>query len=349
MTLLVEDPLLLELPVAKRAKLLLPADIDAWTTANELQSSDDSDDSDYSDEDELNEDAQVVTAGTKRPRQTTYACTVDGCGRTFTKPVRLQEHIDQHDSFRRHKCQYPDCDKAYFRRSHLRTHELCAHDESACDRHRCHHDNCNRGFATNQKLQRHIKAVHEGAGGYKCEVEGCGAAFRRKHQLNEHAAQEHGATGKQQQHVCSVEWCGKTLKSAAALRKHEEAHEKSKNYACMIDGCTVTTAKWSELQKHIKLSHRDVKQMHLCDICNRTFTRAYGLTRHQASAHGIGKNGEEASVKCEWPSCRRAFATRSGLQSHVKTVHLNDRSHLCPIATCSSGFPYESQLRRHIK
>jgi hypothetical protein len=50
-------------------------------------------------------------------------------------------------------------------------------------------------------------------------------------------------------------------------------------------------------------------------------------------------DGEEHQHPCTWPSCSMTFSTRSDLDRHIKTVHLNDgaRPYRCLVKGCSAN------------
>jgi hypothetical protein len=57
-----------------------------------------------------------------------YQCSIEGCGKRFSRPDSLSTHIKTHSNVRPFHCRYKNCGKSYYHsrslRKHERTHEL---------------------------------------------------------------------------------------------------------------------------------------------------------------------------------------------------------------------------------
>lgn len=118
---------------------------------------------------------RIEKAPRKPPnRRSRYACTWEGCTKTYTRPVRLAEHMRSHTGERPFVCTQTGCLASYLRETHLAAH-LRTHKNEGDKPLGCEEEGCGKRFWTNQHLKRHIKLVHEnGKGSYPV----CSPAYR---------------------------------------------------------------------------------------------------------------------------------------------------------------------------
>lgn len=110
---------------------------------------------------------RVEKAPRKPPnRKSRYACTWQACAKTYTRPVRLAEHMRSHTGERPFMCPQDGCSANYLRETHLAAH-LRTHKDDEEKPLGCEEEGCDKRFWTNQHLKRHIRLVHEnGKGSY---------------------------------------------------------------------------------------------------------------------------------------------------------------------------------------
>lgn len=115
--------------------------------------------------------ASTDTKPKRKPnRRTCYPCPHPGCTKSYTKPVRLEEHIRSHTGERPFVCAFEGCDASYLRENHLQAHQRTHKKEEdkpfACEVKTRGGDSesevlCGKRFWTTQHLKRHVQSVHE--------------------------------------------------------------------------------------------------------------------------------------------------------------------------------------------
>ena len=97
------------------------------------------------------------TSSKPKPR---YQCTHPSCTKSYTKPVRLNEHLRSHSGERPFVCNEDGCSASYLRDTHLQAH-LRTHRKEEEKPMVCKEVGCGKRFWTNQHLNRHTKLIHE--------------------------------------------------------------------------------------------------------------------------------------------------------------------------------------------
>ncbi|KAF4120985.1 Zinc finger, C2H2 type [Geosmithia morbida] len=84
-----------------------------------------------------------------------FQCTVEGCGKFFSRSYNYKSHMETHDEKREYPfpCQVPDCTRKFVRRTDLQRHHQSVHAKERA--HRC--DYCGRTFARKDTRRRHME------------------------------------------------------------------------------------------------------------------------------------------------------------------------------------------------
>ncbi|XP_021945343.1 zinc finger protein 99 [Folsomia candida] len=153
----------------------------------------------------------------------------------------LQLHIKiRHSTLRPPTNKCIQCNKAFTSK-----HTLKKHMDKHSDRNiKCDRPNCTSVFKTNNRLNEHIKQVHEskkeGAAEYRCET--CGKVFNVKGRLRRHEKLHNPETP----FLCTV--CGKGFKIANYLTIHMWSHDPAMKYKYTMYKNNANKAKEKRLQ-----------------------------------------------------------------------------------------------------
>ncbi|KAK4346115.1 hypothetical protein RND71_036291 [Anisodus tanguticus] len=145
------------------------------------------------------------------------------------------------------------------------------------------------------------------------------------------------------QYVCSEPGCGKVLKYASKLRRHEDSHVKleSVEALCLEPGCMKHFTNEKCLKEHIESCHQHI----VCEICG-TKQLKKNIKRHLCT-HEEWHVSER--IKCEFQDCQHTFSTRSNLSQHIKAVHMEAKPFLCSISGCGMKFAFKHVRDKHEK
>lgn len=150
-----------------------------------------------------------------------FPCDFPGCDKAYFKKCRLEEHQLTHTGERKHKCEEDDCGKTYYRRSHLvahmRTHKKAEEKPFVCPR-----DGCGKRFWTATHCKRHEES-HDRAEAHACEQ--CEAVFAKANQLRDHVADAHMPAGTKPW-LCKHDGCGKSFAMKQQLKTHTKTHDR---------------------------------------------------------------------------------------------------------------------------
>ncbi|MBW0500737.1 hypothetical protein O181_040452 [Austropuccinia psidii MF-1] len=304
-----------------------------------------------------------------------YVCTWPGCGKSYTKPIRLEEHVRSHTNERPFGC--PHCPATYRRETHLNAH-MRMHQPDEAKPFVClwldpslpsdSAQPCTKRFWTRQHLNVHRQSVHEGKKAQaRFECTECHQKFPKHRLLRDHFAASHCPLGTRP-FICPTPNCPWSFSTSSQLRLHQRTHDPNR-YMCIHDDClknpniTIqqrTFFTWTDLQRHT----RDVHPLR-CKVlgCRRIkpFKNLKALNSHIATRHSLSKvnhtssNRNSGQFVCTGFSvdpntpCQRAYHSARSLQRHIHSAHLSDRQTTCPITGCNFTADFPSGLARHLQ
>jgi len=142
------------------------------------------------------------------PAPRRFICTHAGCGKSFTRPAKLAEHIRTHTGERAYPC--TECGKNFARRDNLAVHRRTHTGEKP---HSCTVAGCGQSFLLRNNLIVHGR-THTGEKPYSCTVAGCRQSFSRSGSLLRHHITHTG----ERPYSCTE--CGKSFTLKANLKMH---------------------------------------------------------------------------------------------------------------------------------
>ncbi|KAJ4483747.1 hypothetical protein J3R30DRAFT_3451192 [Lentinula aciculospora] len=301
-----------------------------------------------------------------------YQCNVEGCGKAYNKPSRLEEHSRSHTGVRPFVCS--NCQKSYLRETHLQAHNR-VHLPASERLFVCSQPDCEKRFWTQQHLRAHVD-WHKGIKSFHCTEPGCNENFAKHHQLRSHICSEHSPPGTKP-YPCPHEGCTKSFDTNQHMRTHSRVHN-DKRYTCVNEACLPTAERpivfyptWTALQHHTRTAHPPTCTHASCD--GRVFASQKGLRAHhkiheqreeEAQLNAIIAESDEEDErplkkrrrggehgrdwKCRVEGCGKDFKSSKALNVHHQVKHLGRRSFVCPHESCGVTYGYKHLLQRHI-
>ncbi|TFK62256.1 transcription factor iiia [Pluteus cervinus] len=339
----------------KRLVLHLESSTDQDHTTSESESDDDTHD--------------LGPSSASQKNKNRYRCTYDGCGKAYTKPVRLAEHTRSHTGERPFVCH--TCNKSYLRETHLQAHER-SHLPGSARPLACTWVGCVKRFWTSQHLRVHLE-WHSGVKAFTCPKEGCDESFTKHNHLRNHIAEKHSPPGTKP-YQCNHPACTKSFSTNQHLKSHLKVHDE-KRYTCIQPACLASAdhsliyfATWTALQHHLRTVHPPTCTHPSCN--NRVFASQKGLRAHQklheqndidAEVHRAVaiSDSEEPPLKrrrggeigrdwkCEVEGCGKDFKSKKAFSTHNRVTHLGRRDFACSQPECGATYGYKHLLQRH--
>lgn len=136
------------------------------------------------------------------------------------------------DSLKPFACEHPNCDKRYFKLSHLQMHVRKHTGEKPYP---CDHPGCGKRFSRSDQLRRHNRK-HTGIKPFTCDV--CKRKFSRSDHLKTHMRTHTG----EKPYPCTWPGCAKRFTRSDELVRHKAMHERNlrKSQANAANPVTVT-------------------------------------------------------------------------------------------------------------
>lgn len=214
----------------------------------------------------------VPKSKTASKRPLAHVCQEEGCGKAYSRPSLLKQHLRSHFNERVFVCNHEGCGKGFFRRSHLKAH---TNSHTVAKRYHCSF--CAKGFNTRQHLTRH-EVTHKTV--KHCPHDHCATTCRTDVQLLEHCIAEHATW----RYMCTSPQCGRVFTSERQLEYHcERDHQEYPRIECPVDGCQEVAPMWLKLQKHMWKTH----SLCLCHHCDKYTGDMQSMYEHEKEVHGL--------------------------------------------------------------
>lgn len=210
----------------------------------------------------------ISTVHDKKPGQR-FACTIDGCDRTFSMKQTVYKHIREFHAPSGKKVRQPyiceECGKVLTSLATLKNHRFL--HTGAQLPHEC--PTCGKRYITKNKLKEHMNR-HAGIRNYVCPH--CGAKKSTRTELKTHINYH----TKEKTYPC--QFCDMVFNSIGNFSRHKRiVHEGIKDYACSY--CDKSFGK-AETRKHHEMTHTGEKP-HECNICHKKFIQPVALKKHK--------------------------------------------------------------------
>lgn len=176
------------------------------------------------------------------------------------------------------------------------------------------------------EFQDNIIPFRLGEKTYECQI--CHAIFLKLRLLIIHMSQHFN------NYSCEV--CGAMFITHSLLKRHLQIHEGG-NFPC--NRCDKVFNTSSKRSGHIRGVHLKQKPRR-CPKCPETFNSNYQRTKHLRIVH----NDTPGLYKCE--TCGREYDMKYHLQVHIRSVHLQEKNHECPV--CRARFFAKDCMHRHM-
>ncbi|PWZ02902.1 hypothetical protein BCV70DRAFT_197158 [Testicularia cyperi] len=276
---------------------------------------------------------EFSTDAARKGSDRAHICPFEGCGKSYTKPVKLAQHVRSHTGERPFVCDHEGCGASYMRNEHLKAHKR-RHQSSEDKPFKCSEAGCGMAFWTMSQLKNHTTACHlddaaslstlNGAHDYACTEAGCHHAFHKRKHLRQHIRQEHSDSP----FTSSTQLTKTALESDAA----HDAENAPLPFPCSHPGCSMRFSTNAKRQAHSKV-HQDGR-----------YTCAMEHRLPQTCANGgITADGGHAGEG--QPPHVYTFSNWSSLQAHMKEMH----PPICPWPGCGKQFSRQDNLRAHYR
>ena len=258
----------------------------------------------------------------------TVSCQV--CGKILQES-NVRQHMLLHKEANFH-C--GSCPKKFPTQDRLNRHVKCVHEKFRsvmCPI-------CGKGFGSKSSLKIHAN-IHTGIRPYACHL--CELAFFQKPHLTKHIKSVHeGIKQKNYKHkredvMCNQ--CGKILFNKAVLKYHlENVHgikqERDEN---KVD----FRGKHFKQKREQKLNDEDPNQELICNICGKKFNTNQKLKKHE-EIHAPNRPTYPCNL------CDVVLSAPCNLRRHIKVVHEGDKRFSCEF--CGKAFSSKNNVKEHM-
>ena len=218
------------------------------------------------------------------------------------------------------------CGKCFKSRGDMNKHIF--HTHSGIKPYKCSW--CGKTSSIRNNIVVHERMMHTGEKPFQCDQ--CDKAYASKAKLSNHIR---GHTG-EKPYKC--EFCPKRFKLSGQRSIHARIHTNDKRYRC--NPCNKSFIQYATLFGHMRSVHSDKRPFECkkCDIC---FKRKGELEKHGSTVHAAHR---EESFHCHL--CGKNYTTKSGLDIHMKRIHIKDDINEC--YACEKVFYTKGELKQHV-
>ena len=175
---------------------------------------------------------------------------------------------------------------------------------------------------------------------FSCKVDGCGAKFGSKTELDRHVDEVHL---KKRPFACKEVGCQAKFGSKKSMNRHVDAvHLKKRPFSCKEDGCQARFGSKGNMNTHVDTVHLK-KRPFKCSNCPKDFGVKASLLTHIKQVHQ-----KEKAFLCQELGCEKRFARKMMLKGHMRSAHGAPKL-VCKKAECSATFVWVTNLYHHMK
>ncbi|CRL00288.1 CLUMA_CG013561, isoform A [Clunio marinus] len=216
-------------------------------------------------------------------REKFFCC--DMCGSKFNNREQIKNHVLRHVGlFRKIISQQriicDQCSMMVF--SHkMKRHKLIHHSDERPFK--CDMEGCNAAFSDSRVLRDH-RNIHLELKPYKCEF--CTEAFRSGANLRLHRVRHTDPD----RYRC--EECQASFVTKQALQKHNRLHTEDpevRPFACDYPGCSSTFKQKDHIRNHYRRTHEKSDEIFVCSFCSKNYDGKDALGKHLRKAHKVTK------------------------------------------------------------
>ncbi|XP_060659783.1 transcription factor grauzone [Drosophila nasuta] len=232
------------------------------------------------------------------------------CNRAFLDSRSLEAHELTHtDPKEKEKRTYTcdKCPKIFTTKAAAEYHNASKHVDKSDFKYTC--PECNKKVPTERKLKQHLRYMHDPEKAIICDK--CGKTLRSRANLKKHNELEHSDKPRPKPEPVQCEICGTWLRHASGLKQHmSTVHEPPGNHRCHI--CDKTSVNARALKRHIYHNHQCERKFR-CTMCEKAFKRPQDLREHTSTHTG------EVLYTC--PNCPQTFFSNANMYKHRQRLH----------------------------